>query len=299
MSRILVPLDGSSFAEAALPVALAIARRGRGEIRLLSVQEGTWTGRAREAALRWRADYLRRADLGVHGRDVLVDHAVREGIAEHAILSEADAWDADLIVMATHGRGAISTNWLGGVSDHCLRHAQIPLLLVHPRPSEARGADRAFLPSRLVVPVDGSEGSTKAIEAAASLAILLSVPLELVRVAAPTEDEATVREWLECDAALLRARGIDAFVRVLAGEAPATAILEDAGIEPIVISTHGAPTDAPTLLGSVADKVVRGARGAVLVVPAQGRALTALSARVPSSRPESAYLALYDDHGVA
>lgn len=57
---------------------------------------------------------------------------VIEGHPGTAIVDAAAAEQADVIVMATHGRGGIGRAVLGSVADHVVRHATCPVLLVRP-----------------------------------------------------------------------------------------------------------------------------------------------------------------------
>lgn len=61
--------------------------------------------------------------------------AIIEGHAGTAIVDAATAERADIIVMATHGRGGLGRAFLGSVADHVVRHAPCPVLLVRPRPA--------------------------------------------------------------------------------------------------------------------------------------------------------------------
>ncbi len=58
--------------------------------------------------------------------------AILEGHAGTAIVDAAAAEQADVVVMATHGRGGIGRALLGSVADHVVRHAPCPVLLVRP-----------------------------------------------------------------------------------------------------------------------------------------------------------------------
>ena len=58
--------------------------------------------------------------------------AIIEGHAGTAIVDAAIAEHADVIVMATHGRGGLGRAFLGSVADHVVRHSPCPVLLVRP-----------------------------------------------------------------------------------------------------------------------------------------------------------------------
>jgi nucleotide-binding universal stress UspA family protein len=278
--RILVPLDGSSFGEAALRPAVALAKRSGGQLRLLTVAEPEPGRRAlgdRAEPTEWRDLYLQRIAHGRASINGQVSVRVRSGTASAEILSEAEKWDADLIVMSTHGRGGVSRLWLGSVADQCLRHTRVPLLLVRPQPSEIRTGDGTFAPGRIVVPLDGGQMAETALSEACALAGAFGATLELVRVTRGSglpassrevgEGRADAREYLEEVARRLRCQGETVTVVTITDPRPAQAILEQAGGDLVVMATHTRSTPERTLLGSVADKVVRGTLGPVLLVP--------------------------------
>jgi len=135
--RILVPLDRSAASEAVLPLVADIARSAGSTVRLLNVQpvpEAVVAEYGRVVAYqdqemeRLQAAgelYLEAAEAVLHG--VPTERVVRFGDPAHEILVEADAWDADLIVMA--GRPA-SAWWPRerGVSAKVSRRSTVPVL---------------------------------------------------------------------------------------------------------------------------------------------------------------------------
>jgi nucleotide-binding universal stress UspA family protein len=62
---------------------------------------------------------------------------VRASSIGEIVVEEAQAVDANLIVMGTHGRGAIKRLFLGGVADHVVRHATCPVVTVRDAEAEA------------------------------------------------------------------------------------------------------------------------------------------------------------------
>ena len=146
--RVLVPLDGSLLAEEAIPHALALGALSRAEYVLVHVTEpSAWLGRLPGGTLaaspaaeggqkrgRQAEDYLSRvaARLAEQGfqaetRVVVSNHLAR------AILEAARAARADLIALATHGRGGLSRLLIGSVADKVMRRSDVPLLLCRPR----------------------------------------------------------------------------------------------------------------------------------------------------------------------
>jgi len=142
--RILVPLDGSSLAERALPLATTMARKFDSQIFLLRVLDisamtvptwhlespPNWVVESRKHAHEEVENYLkaRQNELREQGFEV---HSVLRGTSPaEDILEIATAKDIDLIVMSTHGRGGLARWALGSVADKVMRHSHCPVLLV-------------------------------------------------------------------------------------------------------------------------------------------------------------------------
>jgi nucleotide-binding universal stress UspA family protein len=83
--------------------------------------------------------------LVARGRSMGVDVAflVWEGEPGESIIEAAEAESADLIVVGSHGRGAVGRFLIGSVSDHVVRHATCPVLVV--RSGASAGAPRAVV----------------------------------------------------------------------------------------------------------------------------------------------------------
>jgi nucleotide-binding universal stress UspA family protein len=304
---LLVPLDGSPFAEHALPVALAIARRGHAEIRLVSVVtplaeayvEGMYfsTADLEQQLATQQQTYLEavRGRLRQRGEVAVKTQALHGDVAvtlNHLI----DQGGIDLVVMATHGRGAFRRFWLGSVADEMIRHVTVPLLLV--RPDEQPVAlEREPELGKVVIALDGTPLAEQVIEPAVTLAGLMpSASVTLMRAIHPvvpidttpdvpeTESEARhlveqvqqmqaklrsdAESYLEGVAGRLRGRGLAVQTEVVVEDQPAAAILHEAektraGL--IAVATHARRGLSRLMLGSVADKVVRGAHTPVLV----------------------------------
>ncbi len=117
----LVPLDGSSLAELALPMVEGLAGKPIRQVRLLRA-----VNRSDEIAP--AQEYLEQVArrLGVMGIDVTVDVAIGEPVPA---IAEA-ATGADLVVLATHGRGGFDRLRHGSVAEQVTRDAHTPVLLV-------------------------------------------------------------------------------------------------------------------------------------------------------------------------
>jgi nucleotide-binding universal stress UspA family protein len=285
---IVVPLDGSPFAEQALPWALHLARRAGAPLELirghvlyaLTQPAAAWApfdpvaeadSKQEERAYLDAVARRLAAAAPVAVRKTLVDGFEVEGIRKHV-----QEGRADLVVMATHGRGPLGRFFLGSVVDELIRTTSVPLLLVRPH-----GAGPALLPGPAVedvlVPLDGSSLAEQVLGSAAGLARLAGARCTLLRVMAPVGflprppalevvPHAGARAYLEEAAGRLREQGLLVQTRVAVAARPARAILKEARAGTVIaLATYGRGGVPRAVLGSVADKVVRAAPGPVLV----------------------------------
>lgn len=154
--KILVPLDGSVLAEAALAHARDLARCTGSTLILVRVvvyalhdlitNDPTLSSTLSEdlLAIRRQAEtYLERAAADLRGEGFTVSTEVCDDArTADAILECAERERADLIVMSTHGRSGFSRWLLGSVADRVLHGAGTPVLLVRP-PSDPGAAPQA------------------------------------------------------------------------------------------------------------------------------------------------------------
>lgn len=141
--RILVPVDGSQTATKALVAALRLARDGGGRVRLVNVVEdlsaadsyGAYGGYSEELVLSLRdgservlSDAMAVAQsAGVEADTMLYDkfgQRLGEVIAEAAML-----WNADLVVVGTHGRRGMGRMFLGSGAEQIIRLSPVPVLV--------------------------------------------------------------------------------------------------------------------------------------------------------------------------
>jgi nucleotide-binding universal stress UspA family protein len=303
---ILVPLDGSPFAEYALGPALWIARHTGAALHLIRVHrvplvavdgpaplyeaplDASLRNQEREYLERVRAQLPEVAPVPITTE--LADEAVANSICAAAV-----ARHALLIVMTTHGRGPVSRFWLGSVADQLLRCSPVPVLLI--RPGEGPpDFTRGLTSSKILVPLDGSALAEQILEPATQLGDLLGAAYTLFNVISPAftvgyeaaadpmghvaermmhEMRETQRKlrteaeaYLEQVAGRLRKQGRIVHTRVAESERPAGAILDaarDLAADLIAAATHGRGGLARLVVGSIADKIVRGAAAPVLV----------------------------------
>ena len=163
--NILLPLDGSELAEEAIPTAIDLATIFGGRITLIQIKDEVLPvfkedQEAESKVLRERGEeYLnqikgRVEENGVHA-DIVVK--IKAGKAALGICEYAESGEVDLIILSTHGFGAIKDWSLGSVSDKVMRHSPKPVLLLRvPRTSPLKG--------KTVLVVDDEEDILETVE---------------------------------------------------------------------------------------------------------------------------------------
>jgi nucleotide-binding universal stress UspA family protein len=218
-----------------------------------------------------------------------------EGPVVDGLVQEVKAAGAGLAILTTHGRGPLARVWLGSVADELVRRLHIPLLLVRPHDG-ALDLAREPVFERVLIPLDGSPLAERILESAVAVAKLQESACTLLRVIKPMvvgnydprdtalsgidgrvvsklrtlhdQDRVNAHDYLEAVACRLRAQGLRVRTRIVVHDQPAVAILDEVKAKPgdlVALATHGRGGLQRLLLGSVADKVLRGAGVPVLV----------------------------------
>jgi nucleotide-binding universal stress UspA family protein len=302
LESIMVPLDGSTLAEQAIPTAVAIAERAGSKLKLLLVHgplplvdDGATYTELELAMEKADRDYLNSVAGRLRERlGPALSCAVVKGPVTKTLARYTRELGTDLVVMTTHGRGGIRRAWLGSVADELIRTAEVPILIV--RPNEAESTHAFAPPTEILVPLDGSPLAEAVLEPVAALARLWDAEVSLVQVVRPiiltsdpplpfptgySDQETRIRrevaeDYIRDIAENLRQSGVKASGIAVIGGSVAHTILDLARPEHVsivAVATHGLGGLRRLVLGSVADKLVRGAEVPVLVVrPAGSRA---------------------------
>lgn len=208
ITRILVPLDGSSRSEAALPIAARLARRTGAAVvlvRIVSLAADSWQGimtfnpllaeALLEADLAEATTYLERMATSPALTGVTVQVVIKHGSPTAHILAVAASSQSDLIVLCRHGVSGLARWAIGSVAEKIARHATIPVLIVHGGflPEGSVLTDPAQ-PVHMLIPLDGSIFAQSALEPGATLLHALAFPgqpveLHLVQVLSPSYAE--------------------------------------------------------------------------------------------------------------
>jgi nucleotide-binding universal stress UspA family protein len=138
LKTIIVPLDGSIVAEAALTRAVELAQETRAKLVLLRAAEAhplpmVDPTEAQVVVMREAQDYLAAVRERVKAAGVIdVEVSAWYGSAVEAIVEAARYRDADLIVMSSHGRSGLARLVLGSVTELVLRATTVPILVIRP-----------------------------------------------------------------------------------------------------------------------------------------------------------------------
>ena len=137
--RLLVPVDFSDASKRALSTALNLAGELGAEIKVIHIHQvqtqymiegGLYAPELDEDELIEKRKMELDKFVEAHKPGVSVAKEVRAGIPETEILDIAKEFQADLIVMGTHGRTGLSHLLMGSVTENVLRHTDVPILSV-------------------------------------------------------------------------------------------------------------------------------------------------------------------------
>jgi len=271
---IVVPLDGSAVAEAALPVAAWLAKATGADVRFVHVidderladtpQEITL---ANDRFATYSKGLAERAGVATSTIEVLTGDAAAQ------LLHAAEG--AAFVVIASHGRGGFRASLVGSVADKVVRGAIVPVFLVPGAPSTGAPAEG----KPFVVGLDGSPEAERSLALARELAKATGASLALVRafsIPPPVGIEFSyyppdIITSLQ-DAASEYMRGVaqpGESERVVQGDA-ATAIQDaakelDAGL--VVLTSGGKGLAKRLAFGSVTDRVMHSMDRTLLIVP--------------------------------
>lgn len=271
--RILVPLDGSALSDRIVRHVRRLLVRNDFEIVLLGVVDPKGGAMAEQRA----RDHLEAVRDELVADGALASVEVAQGEPAQAIVDCAARKEASLVAMATHGRTGIA-RWLqGSVAEAVVRACPTPVFVSNPMALDDDAAELDF--ERILVPLDGTEGSLGILPTVEAMAraygsevLLLRVewtvpmatyPAELATLRAPAE----VAQLLEPTRKRLEDAGVRA--RTLVAYGPeATEILDAAdreGVDLVAMSTHGRQGVSRWLFGSIAEQVIRYCKHPLLV----------------------------------
>jgi nucleotide-binding universal stress UspA family protein len=185
-NHILVPLDGSKLAEAAIPAAASLSQKLDAPVTLLHIMEKDapqeihkerHITRADEALAYLeeiaKRDFPSQAKVNWHVHTAAVKD-VAGSIVEHALTE----FQPDLIVMCTHGRSGVRELLYGSIAQQVVAHGVTPLLLIKPRTD----APATFKIDKIIVPLDSGPVHDDSLPAAQVLASAYTAEIHLLTV---------------------------------------------------------------------------------------------------------------------
>ena len=285
LKKILVPTDFSEASLQGIRQSLAIAREFKAKIDLVHVVPATVPAEfshlgviieEKRLAAEARKGLQRFARETIPSELRAGTHLLGGGVPA-SIVQLAAKLNTDLIVTATHGHSGWKHFWIGSVAERVVRHAPCPVLTVH----EDEGKGLSF--GRILVPIDFSRHSQKAIEYATAFAKYGHGKITLLHVIEPPSypeygyaripvKERRMKQEAERKLAVLCASiskaGISCESRVRSGPAYDEIRLhaDKSKTSLIVLGSHGRSGLARAIFGSTAERVVRHAATPVLVV---------------------------------
>ena len=303
LQTIVVPLDFSPESLRALEFAFPLARRFGARVHIVHVNEGAhqFSSVATSPALWSEAEakghLADEVEFTFGQRPRREDCHIRSGKPAPEIVATAAELQADLIVVATHGRSGFKHRTLGSTTEKIIRHATCPVLVVREatrRPIKM--AAEGIVLQRILVPVDFSDCAKEGARYASVFATGVGANLLLLHVVSlpdykkvggiaartyrPELLENTVLEAedkLEALVNFLPLVNISAETEVDVGVPvdKLTAASARPEIDMVITSTHGDSGLRRALLGSVAEQLARQANCAVLIVPSHKRIIHA------------------------
>ena len=279
IGRVMIPLDGSSASEEALPIGMAIARRAGAEVVLVHVPDQT--GAADGVPNDYPARVLSEREAG---RDVRVEIRRLPGPVTDELVVFARSADVDLVVMTSRGRGGMKRALCGSVADAVIRRSDRPVLLVKRNPESPVPSAAGAAPfRRVLLPVDGTLAGEAVVPYLLAVTGTTDVHVTLLRVhpalafdgrpeSGPVlreRSDVLIDSYLSTLAARVSESGVAVTWRAIVHGANADTIMHVANeeeVELIAMTTSGAGGADRLLFGSVADAVVRQAPQNVLVV---------------------------------
>ncbi len=297
-TKLLVALDGSPCAERAFELAMRLAKLEGSRLILCSVadpapvygslQPNTLIEHTLEEIHQEAERVAGDAAVRAKAAGIVAEACVFEGEPVHQIVSHAAAAPVDGIVIGTHGRSGFARLFMGSVAEGVLRDATVPVIVVRAEASLAPLAPDATFITRVLVPVDGSENSLRAIDVAVELAA--SAGAEVVVGHAINLGEAAMLSGGEAQLLagcleLVKEKGQHVLAEALArigNRVPASSQIGEgepveaiaqlvAEVKPefVVCGSHGRTGLNRAFMGSVAESVLRHAPVPVIVVPAK------------------------------
>lgn len=257
--RVLVPLDGSKEAEAALAAAMPLVRSesdaGFVLLRVLDDPEG----------LQEAHEYLSRVCRGLGAQKLRGTYFLRMGDPAEQIVSCAEDIQATHLSISTYGKRSFASSFGGSLTERVLRRVEVPLIVCRPEIPH-----RPW--SRIALALDGSPEAETVLPEVERLAKSMIASIVLIRVAKPgswlfggaesllvePESSEDPLPYLRKIATDVEARGLTVETVPLYGSAAPQicAYLEREPADLLCLATHGRTGFSRWMSGSVTEEIL-------------------------------------------
>lgn len=295
LDHFLIPLDGSKMAEAALPVAVALAQPLGAQLTLLHVRENaaprTIHGEPHLQDVPSAEDYLAGLAARWQERYPRIDwhvHPNRQADVARSINEHAAELGVDIVVLTTHGQSGLRDFLVGSIAQQVVRGGNTPTLIV--RPSSGGGPD-SYGVRTILVPLDGSPESETSLDYARQIGSATGARLVLasvvptvgtasgdLAVSASFSPNATAAvldlahrdagTYLEGKAEEMRASGPEVLTNLSRGRTALrlATVANEQQADLVILATHGKSGLNGALSGSIAPRLLADLRQPVLLV---------------------------------
>jgi nucleotide-binding universal stress UspA family protein len=265
--RILVSLDGSPFAESAVPLVEELARKCSAELTLVAVEPQRPVARVQRSEASSVERYLQDQAERLRQGGLQAEIQVRQGTVEAELDRAAHDTNSDLIVLCTRGRSGVERILVGSTAQRLITLTDIPVLLLRPTDDPRSRLSHA---KKVLVALDGSHGAETVLRYARAVARYFGSEILLLSIPESETETQMLERYLGNVAEALREDGYRCDWQVT-GSGPSRTIVEVAeeeGTDLILMATRGrrAHSEAPEL-GSVTEKVARATPVPLFVVP--------------------------------
>ena len=294
--HILVPLDGSRMAEAALSAASFLSEKFNAVVTLIHIIEKNAPhevhGQYHLSNAGEAAAYLKNTARRAFPEIIQVNiHVHTEGVENVAasIVEHTSELDYDLIIMCSHGRGRAFHLFLGSIAEKIISIGTYPVLLIR---LDKDGDIMPFSCSSLLLPLDGNPDHEQALPIAKELAwachSVIRLAVVIPGIGTLSGQEVTVsrflpgtmskmleiyvanaEEYLQGQLKTLQDENINADASLLRGDPAAVIdnVVQQFKIDLIVMATHGKSGMDAFWAGSVGHKVSSRSKIPILLIP--------------------------------
>jgi len=287
MKKILVPIDFSDCSRLAVDFASNLARKVNGEIYLLYVLEteepdtglgssGSWAGAEAVSTVPYMIGRLRRVKtemenfISENGLNTANIHDSAEvGVPYIKINEAAEKYNAEVIIMGTHGVSGMQKVLIGSVAEKVVQHANIPVLTIKER--------KTVNPTNIIFASDFTEEADNIFEKVRDFAAIYNAKIHLLNVADRDDENKNEKQHSLLRTFAIRHNAEDFPYHIFPAAKKEEGILlysKEINADLIAIGTHGRSGLARFFNGSISVELVNHSFCPVLTVNFKDKSIT-------------------------